>query len=565
MDGQESAKPRSDDPHGYAPLHEVRDVGKSTLKMGAPPETPAENVAAGVSPLAVPPTRFVEGLVESIPEGLKQAKQYQKQATTPSGDKLTDFLNYVRAGTTFAGAVNPLTSGSVVQANKLFDANRPNEATGRGLADAIMLLLGGKKGPAAVESTTKAMVNPLAPVRILAQEAGGAGKEPVVLANRVRESAIAKGQGAYEERVANTEKANAEKLAKNAEDKSAYVQKEHGVRTAERGAQAATAQKEVATRARTEYARLVDENVKATQKAAKGALDARWNDISKKMEAPKQLPNGAVSASPVDGRPIKNAIEQAQNQYLVGSPEDLKAFKDLMGRLADPSIESSEYAKPLGWNEARTHFTNINDRLYSGSLQPNVYKALQLVRNSLDEQLGKAAQSRGLGQEYQSLKKDWSQYKSDFDDLSSLSTGGGSTLARLVRFPTVSDVENLLKGRYGEDVAARLAKYQNRGAKPQLVGKYRELGRRIDSIQTPKVPAHPARIAPPQLKPRPPLPTLPPEVQPYEIRLRKLEELSGRPASIWDLYPVRAVERLALKSPAMREWIARQPRKELKP
>lgn len=567
--------PRPDDPKGYAPLHEARDVVKGAAGLLAPPSTRGEALANAISPVSGPAIyRQAKGYLQSLQEGVSQAKKYQSQ--TKSGDTLTDFLNYVRSGTTLAGAVNPLSSGSVTQANRLFDAGRPNEATGRGLTDALLMLLGGKHGEGAADTAVRAAKNPMAPVRILAQEAGGAGKEVVLKANRAREEAIAAQRGVHQERVANVEKANQEKLTKQQadeeklrEDKSAYAQKEHGVRQAERGAQAATAQKEVVARGQQEYSRLIDENIKNTQKATKGALDARWNSISEKMSKPQQLPNGAIRTAPVEGRPIRAAIEQAQNDFLVGSPQDLADFKNLMGRLSDPAIDAADYAKPLNWNEARTHFTNISNRLYAGGLQANVFQALKLVRDSLDEQLSKAATSRGLGKEYSSLKRDWSQYKSDFDDLSNMSTGGGSPLARAVRFTNPADMQNLLKGRYGEDVAARLAPYRNRGANPQLVTKYRELGRRAEGIQAPKVPAHPAKITrtvePAQLKPRPPLPTLPPEVQPYEIRLRKLEELSGRPASIWDLYPVRAVERLALKSPALRRWIASQPRTELKP
>lgn len=480
------------------------------------------------------PTGVKKGIIQPMKEGFGQARE-QFRSAQGINDPITKFLTYLRSGTTALGTANPLTTSSVTNINKLEDEGRSREAIGQGGLDAALLLLGGtNKGRATAEKVSRA---PSATVRIMGQEMGGAGKEPVLKAARAREETVA------------------DATARNAAKKGEYVQKEFAARKGERGAEAVNAQKEVIKRAQGEYARLINDNLRQTQLAAKGALDARWNNLRKQMETPRQV-GDTIQTSPVQGRPVADSVEQARNQYLVGSPEDLKAFDDLMGRLHDPQIADPTYAKPLGWNEARTHYSNISDRLYSGNLPGNVYKALQLVQKSLDEQLGKAAQSRGLGAEYNGLKKDWSQYKGDFDDLSSLKTKGGSPLAQAIRFQSPADLERLLNSQYGDNLLQRVSRYQDRGANPKIISTYRELGKRSAGLESPKVPAHPAR---------PSLQSLPPEVRPYEIRLRKLEEMSGRPASIYDLYPPRALERLMIKIPAMRKWIARQPRKELQP
>lgn len=512
---------------------------EGTKNLTAPPNVtsiPTVNagIGAALGPI-LPAYRMAKGVVESGREGLNQARQEYQEAAQVH-DPLTRFLMGMRAVNTGIGSINPLTSGTVTNINKLEDEGRSREAIGQGGLDAALLLLGGTRKGRDISSDIAD--HPISKLRVTAQEAAGAGKEPVLKAERARVEAIENAK------------------AKATEQSKRFVQREHAARQAERGAEAASAQKQVIARGQRAYAKLIDENLRSTQKAVAGELRQRWSNLDDKMEIPVKSSDGGINTSPVAGKPIRGAIEQARNEYLVGSPKDLTDFNNLMGRLSDPSIDSAEYAKPLGWKEARTHYTNINNRLFAGELPPNVYKALELVKNSLDEQLGKAASARGLGPEYTGLKRDWSQYKSDFDDVANMSTGGGSPLARAIRFQSPADLEKLLNSQYGDNLLQRVSRYRDKGANPQIIDKYRQLGRRAEAIESPKPVAHPQR---------PPIAKLPPEIVPYEIRLRKLEEYSGRPASIWDIYPPRFIERLMLKSPAMREWIARQPRKELQP
>lgn len=309
----------------------------------------------------------------------------------------------------------------------------------------------------------------------------------------------------------------AEQQGKLAADRTAWAEKEHGVRQAERAAQEVGAKKEVITRAQGEYARLALDNLKKAKEAANTALNARWNSLRAKMERPSITDKG-IDMRPVKVAPIVDAIENARTKYLVGSPEDLKAFNDLMGRIESGDVvDTSSGVKPmaqnLGWSEARTHFSNIADKMYSGNLPGNVWKALREVHDALDTQLKGAAKARGLEGEYSSLKNDWSQYKDDFDDLSSVRTAGGSPLAQVVRAQIPADLESVLKGKYGDLLLERTAKYRNRGANPDILNRYRQLGKKAEALESPRVPQRTAPLKDGQVSNAPspkPLPQQPP-------------------------------------------------------
>jgi hypothetical protein len=329
---------------------------------------------------------------------------------------------------------------------------------------------------------------------------------------------------AYESRKKTVEDQNAARIAQHkakvdenakklASDRTAWAEKEHAVRQAERTAQGVEAKKQVINRAQKEYARLGLENLQKTRDAARTSLDARWNGLRSKMEKPSITDKG-IDMRPVKQKPIADAIEDARSKYLVGSPDDLKMFNDLMGRIeTGPLADTATGVKPmpqnLSWQEARTHFTNIGDKMYGSNLPGNVWKALQEVHGALDTQLKEAATSRGLGGEYSGLKNDWSQYKKDFDDLSSMSTAGGSPLARVVHAQVPADLEAQLNGKYGDVLLQQAAKYRSKGSNPAILDRYRQLGRTSESLAAPKIPQHPARVKAgaepnaPEMKPLP--------------------------------------------------------------
>jgi hypothetical protein len=133
-------------------LRRGADTARGIGGLVAPPNTTAEKAASFISPGAVPIMRAISGMADSIPKGLHQAGQYLHEANTvPSGNPLLKTLGYARAGTTALGALNPLTSGSTENINRLADTGRLKEATGQGLTDAALLgapAIAGKVGQA---------------------------------------------------------------------------------------------------------------------------------------------------------------------------------------------------------------------------------------------------------------------------------------------------------------------------------------------------------------------------------------------------------------------------------
>src|SRR5579884_240944 len=118
--------------------------GVDTLRglgnLAAPPQSGSEWGEAAVSPLLVPLVRMARGYVQSVPAGLKQARQYASEAhRLPSGNTEMKALDYARSGLTALGALNPLTSGTVEDVNRLSDEGRMGEAAGQGFFDAAML------------------------------------------------------------------------------------------------------------------------------------------------------------------------------------------------------------------------------------------------------------------------------------------------------------------------------------------------------------------------------------------------------------------------------------------
>jgi hypothetical protein len=538
---------------------------------------------------SLPPVRLIKGYGQSLNQATGQAKKYfQEGADLPPGNALLKFLDYARGGTTALAGLNPFTSSSAANINDLSDQGRKKEAAGQGGLDAALLALG-IKGPREVvtEAAKYPVEKTVAGGKIAIQELAGAGKEPVARAARAAQTTDQIAQARYEERLAaardrqaQIDKDNPERIAKSVEErtklataKKDYVQKEFEARKGDTERSNVEARKQVLARGKKEYAKLALDNLKRAKVATKARLDARWNSLRAKMD----IPGAGLDMKPVQSTPIVDAIEKARSEYLVGSPEDLKSFNDLIGQIEKgPLVDTPQgpRAAPqnLGWQEARTHYTNIGDRMYGWNGPSNVYKAMQEVHNALDRQLQEAANARGLGNEYRSVKSDWSQYKSDFDDMRNMATGGGSPLARMVRFSTPEDAEGLMSRRYGDRLFEQAARYEKSGASPKILRSYRDLSRRQEALESPKGPAHPKRVTgtveepalkPPVKQPKAPQPTT---IDPALVRLQRLESYAGEPFSFRDIFnPVRWVGRPLLKFDAVRRAVAAQPRNEIVP
>jgi len=444
--------------------------------------------------------------------------------------------------------------------------------------------------------------------RILGQEMAGAGKEPVYL-ERLRRFAVAnerlerykgdvdsvikenaqrlqehsskarEAQAVYQKELADYQQATADKKAAHAEKvkvaRDEWVQKAYEAKRLQAQHDSAQAQLDTIKRGQEAYAKIVKQNVDSTYAAVKGSLDQRWKAVN----------DTVGTTTPINSVAVRDAIEAAKEKYLMGAPESLKVFNDLTRQMQGPEqldaasgIEQS--LRPLTWGEGRVHYSALGDKMYSGELPGNVYHALGAVRDALDRQLSDVAKARGAGKMYDSVRADWSRFMDDWRDMRSISVGG-SPLARVMRAQDPGFVAAQITGKAGERMAATLGHYKQFGGNPEAVSKYRALGDRAKSVPKVRVPAAPGKLElPPEpktgeaptpstvkaakLKPAPRF-ELPKEVDPVEVRRRKLAEMAGRPFRFYDLFPPYLIEHLAVKSPAIREWLATQTRQELKP
>jgi len=459
-------------------------------------------------------------------------------------------------------------------------------------ADATMFLLGQMGGGEPAEGTLEAAAKPVAKAlkktssgaRILSQEISGAGKEPIVKAARAREAEIAKAQAKHEgateqalrqhqETVGQVERTNAEAQAKHAEAEAQarqkWVQKAYEHKQGKTEAAKVAARKETLERSSEACTKILKDNIDKAHEAVRSALGARWN----------ALRDTIGKATELNSFRINNAIEIAKQRFLMGAPESLKVFNDLMKQMQvegdNIDIGGGKTAtglRPLTWDEGRVHYSALQEKLYSGELPGNVSRALRYVTDTLDAELSKVAKDKGAGETYSKLKSDWSQYMDDWKDMGSLATGG-SPLARALVAKDPAFVSGQVLGKAGERMMQIAARYQQYGLSPRLMSRIRGMQSELKSLPKVKVPAEPApyeALGSPKLKTAPgmkeiPKPERPAPIDPAAIRKQRLEEFAGRPFRFYDLFPPYLVEHLMMKSPAFREWVASQPRQELKP
>lgn len=253
---------------------------------------------------------------------------------------------------------------------------------------------------------------------------------------------------------------------------------------------AEAAQKETEERAINTATRDVQNNLMSTYKTVKSSLDTRWNDLRSKMGT-------YPVSSPTD---MVNGIQEAESKFLRGSPATLQQFRQIVRELGikdfveredgtlEPSLEDS---KPMDWETARVHYSNLGNRIARGGLDGNVYQAMKYVHDQvLGEGLEEAADQAGFGQQYSNLNRDWSEFMTDWRATDSPSKGG-SAIPRVLQSADAGFARTHIVGPAGERMAQTLAKYQKFGAKPELVGNVRDMFRnsklpRIKAVPVPR-------------------------------------------------------------------------------
>lgn len=461
-------------------------------------------------------------------------------------------------------------------------------------------------------------------IRITGQEVSGAGKEPVLQAKKTRDAVVKERDRNYSEHVSEIARDNAQRLqehqTKVQEAKAAYdkefneykaaegskraahaekvsaarkdwVEKAYAAKKAKAEAAAAHSQAQSIVKGQQAYSKVIKDNVDSTYSKVLGSLNGRWNGLRDSISdwANKQSIAGKGERTQLSQTVLANAIGKGR-EMLMGAPADLKIFNDLMRQMEIPNEQVGQEVggtepllRPLDWQEGRTHFSAFGEKLYSGELPGNVARAIRYVRDEgLGSELSRIAKDAGQGRTYSGLLSDWSKFEDDWRNLGSVA-GGGSPLARVRAAKDPGFVSQQALGKAGERMAETLGRYSAFGGNAGAVSRLRSLsekGKSIPRVRVPsapgkfEAPAEPKSAAPPDRKPEPKAPTLKttkpyrsvPEVDPVQIRRDRLLKSAGRPFGMWETaFVIPALKHLALKSPAIREWIATQERKELTP
>ena len=313
----------------------------------------------------------------------------------------------------------------------------------------------------------------------------------------------------------NEDRASAQQA--NAEMRAEFVRKEAEARKADAAQAAADAQKQVLARGQQNYVQRAMVNAKETFKTTKARLDKRFNGL-RDLLGDKTIGSGSVKGKPIGSDAIEQSIEEAKDKFLMGAPESIKQFNDVMNLMTESNRDDPfPKIRPLSWQEARVHYTALGDRMYSGDLPGNVRKAVELVHDTIDKQLERVAEKNKRGKEYRSARDDWSQFKKDWDDMSNTAYAksamgeAGSPLARLVR---AADPDAAARALGNDRIMDQLARYKQHGANVGLAQGFRELGKRAAGIENVPKASHPTPITP---KPTPTAADYKPPVKPSPV------------------------------------------------
>lgn len=306
----------------------------------------------------------------------------------------------------------------------------------------------------------------------------------------------------------------------------------------------------------------IAETVPALSKKVRSAYDARWNAWRE-----------AMGDAEGNFTPVQQAVQEAEDSILKGSPENIQIFrnilkegedpilanasvfrsgagidvKDIIGSrfmseatrnrvmrsLEDAGVSSETGRMPLAEttlpvDEIRGYLTELQQKMHGGKFTGDVYRALKHVQEAANKEIERVAGEKGQLGSYRKLKSDWSQFLGDFYD----SDGALKKLQNAVN----SDARlNLLSGSEGSRIIDAMGRYASFGPDIDSVGRLRslmkqlrELPSRAREVTAPELPGKPAAPPEPAL-PEPPTPKAPPEFKPpkkREVREEPVEPFS---------------------------------------
>ena len=272
-------------------------------------------------------------------------------------------------------------------------------------------------------------------------------------------------------------------------------------------------------------------NIVNAEKAEKASLNNRWGQWRDETKGVN-----------VNWTPVQEAVSNAEENILKGSPENIAIFRNIMkegggfGGLEDASVfkghggvdvkeflssikdparrqqfinemrAKGEDVSPaqggipkegasVPIDQARGFSTELGNKLFGRDLPSDVYRAIQSVQKSVESQVVNGLKD-SLGEEavkkYQGLKDDWSDYMRTWRDTRPL-TQGGSPLSRIIqltesplavkdKMSVYRDAGNQILQKAGDRVSYLLSRKKAFGADPSLPARLRTTDSQLSSL-----------------------------------------------------------------------------------
>jgi hypothetical protein len=286
-------------------------------------------------------------------------------------------------------------------------------------------------------------------------------------------------------------------------------------------------------------------SVEPLMKKVRQTYDARWGAWREAM--------GPETTG--DFTPVMKAVEDAEST-LTGAPEDIKIFKDILKEGEDPLLGSatvfrgggagidvkdltgSRYMSEATRNrvlqslrdagideetgrspiqqtslpidDIRGYATDLQRKMLGGRYNPKIYKALKMVQQAAEGEVGRVAKSKGQFDRWQQLKGDWSQMLDDFNN-------SDGALYKLRNAVNTDARLNLLTGADADRIIEALGRYSAFDTDVNSVGRLRSLVHQINDLPSSAkpvtraaTPPRPAPVPDPKI-PYPPAPEKTPE------------------------------------------------------
>jgi hypothetical protein len=264
---------------------------------------------------------------------------------------------------------------------------------------------------------------------------------------------------------------------------------------------------------------------------------------------------GTLGADPqVDWTPVQQAVKNAEDNILQGSPDSLALFRNIMkespqlddasvfkttqateatqnmkeilqkanpnmrkqilANLAAQGISEADIARTampgqepiemlpgqnikLAHKDAWGYAQELNAKLRGSQLPQDVYRALKSVKEAIDTELQTFADSKNAGAAWKQIQFDYSEYAQRFLDKD-------SPAYRLMNATNPEDRLSIIAGKEGQNLIDVLHKYRGFGGDTEIAGKVRALraagAKIVDELVEPTRKTPPA---PPELQPLP--------------------------------------------------------------